>query len=71
MSTCAIIAAPDPNTGWAGVYHHWDGYPTGLGVYLQRILEELHYDVGEFRRLLIDAHPAGYSSILYGLHISM
>lgn len=42
MSTRAIIAhAPEPETrDWTGVYHHSDGYPTGLGRTLHRLCRE-------------------------------
>ncbi|MDO8490840.1 MAG: hypothetical protein Q7T04_02350 [Dehalococcoidia bacterium] len=39
MSTRAVIARP-VGDGWEGVYHHSDGYPTGLGSYIFRII---HY----------------------------
>lgn len=42
MSTNAIVAyAPEPETrDWTGVYHHYDGYPTGLGRTLHRLCRE-------------------------------
>ena len=62
MSTRSIIAVPDTEHGWTGVYHHSDGYPLGLGVYLTRILAALG-SVATFRREVIDAHPAGWSAL--------
>lgn len=45
MSTRAIIAhATVPGSGdWQGVYHHFDGYPTGLGARLHQLCRE-HFD---------------------------
>lgn len=63
MSTRSIIAVPDPVNDWKGVYHHGDGYPTGLGVYLHRVLRALDGDVDRARALLIDAHPGGWSAL--------
>lgn len=50
---------------WRGVYHHFDGYPTGLG----RALWELYHAHYEDRlsvmvEMLIDNHVEGWSSIV-------
>lgn len=34
MSTHACIARPRPGGGIVGTYHHFDGYPSGLGAWL-------------------------------------
>lgn len=69
MSTRAVIArktagGPGNVTGFEGVYHHWDGYPSGLGATLYKLWR------GHFKRktpkmlaYLIDQHPAGWSTI--------
>ena len=63
MSTRACIARPY-GEGFRGVYHHWDGYPSGLGASLYR-LRWLRYggDTEAMAAELIDAHPAGWSTI--------
>lgn len=38
MATRSIIAAKE-NGSWVGVYHHWDGYPSALGVTLVESLD--------------------------------
>lgn len=66
MSTVGIIGRLNEATGgFRGVGHHWDGDPCGLG----RALWQLYH--GRFNKyselmlaLLIDAHPAGWSTIL-------
>src|SRR5438105_1543718 len=40
MSTRSIIARATGEGTFKGVYHHWDGYPTGLGKYLTKILAD-------------------------------
>jgi hypothetical protein len=67
MSTRAVIARtiPDVSDGFKGVYHHFDGYPTGLGKHLWELL---HTKFGgrlkPMLRLLIDAHSAGWSTLM-------
>lgn len=65
MSTRSIIAR-SAGDGFVGRYHHSDGYPTGLGAYLFRLINR-KYDGDEsaFLRFAIDEHPAGWSHI-YG-----
>jgi len=36
MSTRSRIAVQQPDGSWDSVYHHYDGYPEGLGVTLQQ-----------------------------------
>lgn len=41
MGTRAIIAVgPSPDKATHSTYHHWDGYPTGLGLFLVRLCGE-------------------------------
>ena len=60
MGTRGIIARVRGD-GFEGRYHHWDSYPTGLGATLYHAAQGRN--VGELLRLLIDEHPAGWSTI--------
>jgi len=71
MSTRAIIARSLPDGEWEGAYHHWDGYPSGLG---KTLWDMLHGGSGEAGALVfdsveqllsyvIDEHPAGWSHL--------
>lgn len=75
MSTRAAIARPNGD-GFLGRYHHWDGYPEGLGQTLYwlaqpNMVREAHGlpltpwdgDVEKMLTVLIDEHPAGWSTI--------
>jgi hypothetical protein len=68
MSTRGAIArsyeiAPDV-MGFRGVYHHWDSYPEGLGATLFDLYNGLfRRDLEKMLAVLIDQHPAGWSSI--------
>lgn len=75
MSTRAAIARPNGD-GFLGRYHHWDGYPQGLGQTLYELAqsnEKRHAmelpptpwngDVEQMLKVLIDDHPAGWSTI--------
>jgi len=58
MSTRALIARKTDN-GWEARYHHWDGYPAGLG----KTLYDLHNghfcgDAKKMLKVLIDEHEA-------------
>jgi hypothetical protein len=65
MSTRSIIARATGEGTFKGVYHHWDGYPTGLGKYLTKILADpFGNDLPRMLDTLIDEHPAGWSTIL-------
>ncbi len=65
MSTRSIIARATGEGTFKGVYHHWDGYPTGLGKYLTEILAHpFDHDLPRMLHTLIDQHPAGWSTIL-------
>ena len=63
MSTRSVIARKT-ETGFIGSYHHWDGYPSGLGSTLFE-LRNIWYsgDTERMLRYLIDEHPAGWSTI--------
>ena len=63
MSTRAVIARPT-DTGFTGVYHHYDGYPDGLGTSLFTLhRDHFHGDTAAMMKALIDDHPAGWSTI--------
>lgn len=63
MSTRSVIARKTP-TGFTGVYHHWDGYPSGLGSTLFEVRKTIFAgDTGRMLKYLIDCHPAGWSTI--------
>lgn len=62
MSTRAVIARATDAGGWAGRYHHSDGYPHGLGRRLYAVARDL--GVTRMLALLVDEHPAGWSIIL-------
>lgn len=63
MSTRSVIARKTAR-GFKGVYHHWDGYPTGLGATLFGAFNGyFKRDINAMLAYLIDAHPAGWSTI--------
>lgn len=64
MSTRGGIARKN-GTGFKGVYHHWDGYPSGLGKMLFELRSTWRFmgDTKKMVEFLIEAHPAGWSSI--------
>ena len=63
MSTRGAITRIGAPEGFVGVYHHWDSYPTGLGATLFR-LRNGHFrgDTAAMLKVLIDEHPAGWST---------
>jgi hypothetical protein len=66
MSTRAVIArwTSVSTQEWAGRYHHWDGYPSGLGATLYRLVKNQTLgDLTSTLRVLLDDHPAGWSTI--------
>lgn len=65
MSTNGVIARATGEGTFKGVYHHSDGYPTGLGQFLTELLTG-HFanDLPAMLRVLIDEHPAGWSIIV-------
>jgi len=63
VSTRAIIAIGDRER-WEGVYHHSDGYPSGLGIEIFEIAKQ----VGKLGvSQLLEDHPNGFSSLASGL----
>ena len=62
MSTRSMIARKT-DEGFQGVYHHWDGYPEALGQTLWQMYHQGDKDLEGMLALLIDSHPAGWSSI--------
>ena len=66
MSTRGVIARLTNAlpAQFAGRYHHWDSYPTGLGKTLW-LLYHGHFnrDLNAMMRVLVDEHPAGWSTI--------
>jgi len=68
MSTRGCIARltskPGKKVRFKGVYHHWDGYPDGLGKTLFD-LRNNHFKgkTDAMLKVLIDEHPAGWSTI--------
>lgn len=76
MSTRSAIARCNKTFaktgGFKGVYHHWDGYPSGLGKELfdaykgttgTAELDKFKGDLEGLLAYLIDEHPAGWSTI--------
>jgi hypothetical protein len=66
MATRALIGRL---TGWNGecplgdgVYHHWDGYPAGLGAVLFKLFrDEYQGDMEKMLKEIVDSHPGGWS----------
>jgi hypothetical protein len=67
MGTRACIARRTGTTlkgMFAGRYHHWDGYPDGLGKTLYELYNgHFKRDLKAMLKYLIDDHPAGWSTI--------
>jgi hypothetical protein len=64
MATRGVIARSYDSLTWRGRYHHYDSYPTGLGVALQDCLRYFNGDIEKMLEYLIDRHPAGWSTIV-------
>lgn len=65
MSTRGVIARHTAPGQFAGRYHHFDAYPHGLGQALYRLYhEQFADDLPGMLAVLIDQHPAGWSSIM-------
>jgi hypothetical protein len=63
MSTRSVIARPS-ETGFTGVYHHFDGYPSGVGQSIWRMYHDVFDgDADAMAKVLIDDHR-GWSSIV-------
>lgn len=61
MSTRAAIGRTAGDT-FAGRYHHFDGYPLGLGCQFA-IMAAQAPDLGAFLTYVVDEHRAGWSDI--------
>ncbi|RKG71235.1 hypothetical protein D7V80_02475 [Corallococcus sp. CA054B] len=75
MSTPGAIAVYTSGSGvpervserpWRGVYHHWDGYPSGLGQHLMARVQRAQGDMQAVVRQLIDEAPWGWSHCMPG-----
>lgn len=44
MSTRSVVAVPLPGGGWKGRYVHFDGYPSGVGSALAKIVQRDGYE---------------------------
>jgi hypothetical protein len=64
----AIVRFTNGETNeFAGRYHHWDSYPAGLGVALWGLYHgHFQKDLRRMLEVLIDEHPAGWSTITSG-----
>lgn len=64
MSTRAAIVRINGEHGFKGRYHHWDGYPSGLGATLFNLYRgQFKRDLPAMLHVLIDKHKAGWSTI--------
>jgi hypothetical protein len=64
MSTNGIIARSTGEGTFAGRYHHWDSYPSGLGVALVELYRgHFKRDLDRMLRFLLDEHT-GWSTIV-------
>lgn len=66
MSTRGVIARLTGTLPprFRGRYHHWDSYPSGLGKTLWELYHcHFHHDLNAMLRVLVDEHPAGWSTI--------
>jgi hypothetical protein len=66
MSTRGIIARSTGESTFAGRYHHWDSYPSGLGVAIVELYRgHFKHDLTRMLQVLLDKHPAGWSTIVH------
>src|SRR5260370_13981293 len=64
MSTNGIIARSTGESTFAGRYHHWDSYPSGLGVALVEAYRGyFKRDLDRMLQFLLDEHT-GWSTIV-------
>lgn len=61
MSTRSIIAIRENPSTWKGVYHHWDGYPSGVGETLLELGKTKGLDF--IKTEIVNKHRAGWSTI--------
>ncbi len=65
MSTNGIIARSTGEGTFAGRYHHWDSYPSGLGVALVELYRgHFKLDVDRMLQMLLDEHTS-WSTIVH------
>lgn len=63
MSTRSVIAEPYGD-GWRGRYHHFDGYPSGVGATLWDLFHGYYLeDLDAMTHRLITDEPVGWSNI--------
>lgn len=63
MATRGCIARKTAS-GIEARYHHWDSYPSGLGAALFHLYQgHFQRDIEAMLSVLIDQHPAGWSTI--------
>ena len=66
MSTNGIIARSTGEGTFKGRYHHWDSYPSGLGITLVELyLGHFKNNLVQMLQVLLDKHPAGWSTIVH------
>lgn len=64
MSTRSVIARGYPKDAFEGRYHHFDGYPSGVGRSLWKLYHgHFDHDIDQMLEVLIDQHPAGWQNI--------
>ncbi len=64
MSTRSVIAR-QAGDGFIGRYHHSDGYPSGVGAAIYKLYNGyFKQDAKRMLEVLIDEHPAGWSTIV-------
>lgn len=66
MSTRSVIAVSNvTGTDFIGVFHHWDGYPSGVGKALYTLYRErFGRDLEAMTQTLIYDRPSGWDSIV-------
>ena len=62
MGTRALIGY-NSEDGWRAVYHHWDGYPSGLGAELHERYQKCN-DLAQLIKEVITGHPSGWSTLM-------
>lgn len=64
MSTRSAIARIEDEPGhFTGSYHHWDGYPTGLGAWLYQAYKgQFNSNLDAMLKALVDDHT-GWSTL--------
>ena len=72
MSTRAVIRVETEGGKFVELYHHSDGYPSGVGAELVGLLREFdeggavgNYDADYFMARLMEKHPAHYFPTLF------